>query len=426
MKKPSPVIVQADTAYIEGRFSEAEQLYREVVAAEPDNARALELLGVIALWRNDFTNAENYFNSAHHHKSWPLRHWPLNIHSNIHWAILYARAGRYSQAAATLNKAAGPLPFGPFRELKIRAQQLELFAESPPYQFNKVTETTIPFVITDPLPVVQIAVNGGDTVNVFIDTGGEHLILDKEYATGIGAVIAGEVPGEYAGGKKGLTGYGKVEQVELGDIMIRNLPVNTLDLRPTAQTVFSGMDIKGVIGTGLLAQFLATIDYAKQQLVLRSPTQSAHTADAAPGTNAQHYRFPMWLVETHFIFAEGSVNHLEPALMFIDTGLADAGFLASKAILSEAAVAVDWSKAAMGAGGGGMTKGAPVSIDELTLGRDDNIIRKQHIRGVVLEEDASLFKGALGFKVGGLISHQFFRDCAVTFDFVHMQLIVER
>ena len=274
--------------------------------------------------------------------------------------------------------------------------------------------------------MLQISVNGGDAINVFIDTGGEHLILDKAFAAGIGAVIAGEVPGEYAGGKKGLTGYGKVEQVELGGLMIRNLPVNTLDLQPITHTVFPGMEIKGTLGTGLLAQFLSTIDYAKQQLVLRPIGQSALPEDSNLDTNKHNQRFPMWLVETHFIFVEGSVNHLEPALMFIDTGLADAGFLGSKATLSAAGVDIDWSKADMGAGGGGMIKGAPVSIDELTLGRDGNIIRKQNVRGVVLEKDASLFTGALGFKVGGLISHQFFRDCAITFDFVNMQLIVAR
>jgi len=38
----------------------------------------------------------------------------------------------------------------------------------------------------------------------------------------------------------------------------------------------------------------------------------------------------------------------------------------------------------------------------------------------------SLFKDVLGFKVRGLISHLFFREHAVTFDFRNMRLILQQ
>jgi hypothetical protein len=132
----------------------------------------------------------------------------------------------------------------------------------------------------------------------------------------------------------------------------------------------------------------------------------------------------MWLVETHLILSEGSVNSLEPRLMFIDTGLADAGFLTSRRIFAAAGVTMDWSKSGFGAGGGGMVKGLGVSVPEVALGRGAAAIRKRGLRGVVLEGDLSILDGALGFEVGGLISHQFVRDHAVSFDFQNMRLIL--
>lgn len=85
---------------------------------------------------------------------------------------------------------------------------------------------------------------------------------------------------------------------------------------------------------------------------------------------------------------------------------------------------MDWNKAVMGAGGGGMVKGLNIEIDEVSLGSGDNRIVKHNIKGVVFEKDISIFNGQLGFKVGGLVSHEFFRDTALTFDFNKMKLIL--
>jgi len=409
---------QADEQYREGRFEEAERLYREAVVAKPDQAKAWERLGILALWRNDLAGATAHFANADRHKNWFARHWPLNVQSSLHRALVHVRTGRMREAARLLDQAAGPFPFGPLREIRLRARQSALFGDKTPYRLEGPAETIIPFVTTNPLPVVQIAVNDNAPAEFVIDTGGEGLILDCAYAQEIGAHMAGEVAQEYAGGKKGMTGFGKVEAVQLGDVAVRDVPVSCLDMQPIAETAFAGRAIKGILGTGLLMQFLATLDYPRDRLVL------SRNSDSAPATQPGDHVFPMWLVETHLIFVEGSVNGLEPQLMFIDTGLAGAGFHASQAILAKAGVSVDWSKAGLGAGGGGLTRGVEVSVAQVTLGRNAHGIRKDNLKGVAFEEDLSLFRGSLGFEVGGLVSHEFFRDHTVTLDFRRMHLII--
>lgn len=414
------VVARADAHFATGELEAAQRLYHEALAADREDPHALDRAGTLALWRNDPQAAIPLLEAARQRRGWLARRWPMRAEADVRLAITYARAGRLPEAAALLHAAAGPVPVGSLSGLMARARQLELFGERRPYALDGAAQTVLPFVVTDPLPVVTLSVNGGAPAQFVIDTGGEGLILDPEFARSEGAVIVGEGAEEYAGGKPGRTGYGKVERVDLGGIRVRDVPVSTLDMQPIRDAVFPGMAIRGIVGTGLLMPFVATIDYPGQRLLLRRPDSAA--AQPAPAAAA----FPLWLVDTHLLFARGRLNDLEPRPMLIDTGLADAGFLTCGAIFERAGVAIDWSRAAYGAGGGGKTKGVVVSVDRVTLGDGPGAVTRRDLRGVAFEDDMSLFRGALGFEVGGLISHQFFRDHAVTFDFGAMRLLLQQ
>ena len=251
------------------------------------------------------------------------------------------------------------------------------------------------------------------------------MILDHTYARDIGAIIVGETSEEYAGGKKGATHYGRINSVTLGEISIDNVAISALDLSLISESVFKGMEIRGIIGTRTLMQFLSTIDYRNKRLTLRRLASDAVDRFRKESIDSAILNIPMWLVETHLMFARGSFNQQPSQLFFIDTGLANAGFLTSRTLLKKAGVDMDWSKAGMGPGGGGMVKGLSLSIDKVTLGNEPESMVKHNIGGVVFENDISIFKGQLGFAVGGLVSHQFFRDHALSFDFEKMRLIVQ-
>ncbi len=46
--------------------------------------------------------------------------------------------------------------------------------------------TRVKFVKTDPLPILNVRVNGGDEVTFFIDTGGSEVALDTDFAKELG------------------------------------------------------------------------------------------------------------------------------------------------------------------------------------------------------------------------------------------------
>ena len=419
------LIKQADSIYFSGRFNEAEAHYQEVLKQQPNHSHALRQRGLMALWRNDLQTAERCFLAAQKNSKRLDRYWPFSAQSLYYLALLYRRAGRVEEAGKLFCKAAGLLPLGALKELKVRGRQLALFSDTNFCRIRGAVQTRVPLISVDPLPLVAVNVNATAPTVFFIDTGADDVILDRKFAEHVNAVVVGEFSGEYAGGKRGKTQVGAVDQLRLGDLELENVPVSILDLEPTSRLVFSGQAIGGIIGTGFLQHFLSTLDYANHALILRQQPPSRFEVDTLLNLSANSRCFPIWLVHTHLIFTMGSVNGLETGQMLIDTGLASAGFMASKSVFAEAGVELDWRKAAVGAGGGGEVKGVNAIVHDVALGQGEDVFHQYDLQGVATEVDNAIFKGSLGFEVKGLISHQFFREYALTFDFQNMRMIIQ-
>jgi hypothetical protein len=337
--------------------------------------------------------------------------------------MTYLRQDRFADLAQLFDTARGPVALGPLRDLDAFGKQMALFENGSPYAIEGPDKAQIDFVTTDPLPVIEVTVNGSEPLDFIIDTGGMEVILDDDLAEQIGAQMAGSITGSYGGGKKAETGLGRIDSLTMGEFVVRNVPIHTLDTAPISP-LFDGLSIRGIIGTRLLMHFLTTIDYPGGALILQRATsanlQSLESEVMASGAKV----IPFWLVQTHYIVAWGTVNNLDPKLFFVDTGLAGAGFTAPVSVLEEAGVSVDWPEAQDAIGGGGVFQEVDIVIDRLTLGTGKNEVIENHVPGTASEHPPSVLGDSLGFHLGGLISHQFFRDYALTFDFAGMRLIM--
>jgi predicted aspartyl protease len=358
-----------------------------------------------------------------HYAPWLQKLWPFNIQLKTSLAMTYYRQDRFPEAARLAKEAAGPIPVGPFGEIKAIYKQLALFGQETPYVVEGPNETRVDFVITDPLPVIEVSVNGSKPLPFFIDTGGAEVILDKELAKEVRAELSGTMTGESAG-PKGTIGLGKVDSMTIGEFVVENVPIHTLDTDPFA-AVFGGLNVKGVIGTRLLMHFLGTIDYVNGSLILQRKTPANLQKLEAQVDAGKVKAIPFWLIQTHYMVTWGTVNGKGPMLFFVDTGLAGNGFTAPESTLQEAGITVDWTKAREGIGGFGKAKEVDIVLDQLTLGTGSNEVVGHNVPGVALEQSPSILGDRLGFRIGGLISHQFFRNCALTFDFVGMRLILQ-
>ncbi|HXV86348.1 MAG TPA: aspartyl protease family protein, partial [Gemmatimonadales bacterium] len=256
--------------------------------------------------------------------------------------------------------------------------------------------------------------NGSEPGYFLIDTGGSEVILDDEFAKSVGAPDFGAETGTFAGGQRAPVHQSSIESLQLGELEVRNVPAHILSTRRFS-AVAQGKRVDGILGTILFYHFRTTLDYRTGELILERRTGQA----ASPPAGA--VVMPFWMAGDHLMLAWGRMNGAGPFLWFVDTGLAGPGFTGPRATITEAGIELPSQPTAQGQGGGGRVSVTPFAVAELSLGD----AAEKNIVGVFGPFPESL-EMSHGFRIAGIISHQFFRRYAVTFDFDAMQLILVR
>ncbi len=362
-----------DSAFARGDFDAAFRQYSAAVAASPDDFDGLLGLGTIDLYRGDLVAARAHIAKA-------LQMNPTD-----------SLAQRRMRALQELQGKAGDLDVSMTRD-----------------------EVDVPFVVTDPLPMVRVMIDG-KAGSFLIDTGAPGVELTARAAARLGVQMHEAGKGVFAGGMEAQVFAGRVESIEFPGALVRGVPVGEL---PSAMpTELGGRSYDGVIGTKLLRRFLATLDYRAEKLVLRRRSESDRFEAAARARNAAIV--PMWLVPDHFIFARATVNGSFDGLFSIDTGGAGIGIALTKTSLAAANIIPDESKASLGFGGGGQVRVVPFTAAAVSLGS----FNRHDVSGLFTPSGDPY--GRFPFAVAGSLSHEFFRRSALTFDFSAMQLIVE-
>jgi predicted aspartyl protease len=400
---PESPTVEGEALFEAGSFVAAAEQFSEAMALDDMDAQAAMRLGEIALYSNRLDDARRWLRAAIAMRP----EWPQ---PRVLLAETYYRLNDFANASAEL-RAAGPNPIASMQNfLTLNLPKLESFGATRPYVLRGSGDITrLPFVRTDPLPLVRVRVNGGEEVVFFIDTGGGEVILDSAFANELGIEqFPTTVQGTFAGGKSAPIGAGRIDSIALGDWTVGNLPVQIIDTRVFSDIL--GARIDGAIGTVILSRFVSTLDYSRGELVL--------SRTAAPEIPPGAVTMPFWLTGDHYMVSYGTVNDLPPQLFFIDTGLTDAGVNLRRQVIDEAGIVLDESKASQALGAGGAMTSIPYTVRTVTLG------------GWSEENVAGVFDGPLssedhfGFYVQGLVGHEFFDGHRVTFDFERMRIIV--
>jgi len=393
-------VKRGDDLFRQGHFAEAEKEYKAALAGDAVNRQATLRLGEIALLGNRFKEAEQHLERA-------VKLSPDDDRPNSLLAEVYYRQDDFPRAERL------------FRETgkQAVADKLASFKEQMLYKIVGDADTTqVKFVQTDPLPIVRARVNNGDEIYLLIDTGAATLFLDLEYADSLGVPRFGSTEGTFAGGKKATVYHGKIESIRLGEFEIRNVPVV---LKPTRQLPFAagGERISGIIGTALLYHFLSTLDYPNEQLTLRRKTDKMLADFEREAESQKAHVVPFWMARMHFMVAWGQVNDADPCLFFADTGLAGGGFLCPESTIKAAGIDLTGLPSFQGMGGGGPVTVTPFTVKELSLGD----AKRQNVTGMFGAFPPSS-EYSHGFRIGGIISHGFFKPYALTFDFDRMRL----
>lgn len=402
----------ANRLFETGKFAEAGKLYSQIVAKNLKDYSATLQLGRIALLSNRLDDAQKWFEKAIALKA-------DEADPKVMLAQAFYRRDDFQKAAAALNGvdvSSNKLVTEQYPT--VNAAMLESFKGQTPYELHgDGTSTHVKFVKTDPLPIVNVRVNGGKEVTFFIDTGASVVTLDTDFAKELGVPKFGVVQGTFSGGQHTEVQIGRIESLTLGDWTVKNLPTAMLPLRQLSEG-FGVKQIDGIIGTTLFYHFLTTMDYPHGELVLRRKTaKNLEEFKKSPG---KRVTVPIWMGGDHFMVGWGRVETLPPSLLFIDTGLMGAGVKLAESVIKEAGIKLEENRATQGAGGGGTLRIVPYTVHQVSLGD----IKEENVQGVY--DGPFPFENTFGFHLAGMVGHEFFRPYAVTIDFQNMQIFLQR
>ena len=397
----------AELSYEAGHFGDALTLLEPLVAADEPDVEVLLLGARIEYLFGRYPPAEKFLHRV-------LEREPDNTAAAAKLVFIYYQTNRYSLCETLPDEALEG----------IRLPHLDLmksFGDDAPYRVSWLAgdETRVPFVVTDPLPVIEVKVQGRE-VTALIDTGGDAFILDPEIAASLGIEVVASMTGMFAGGMEAEVGFGRAESLTLGGATLHSVPISIL---PTGGMAIGGESIESIVGTGVLKQFLATLDYPNEGLVLRAPSGRAASAFRGGAAGKVLDEVPFYLQSTHFLLARGSLNGVDDLLFHVDSGLAGTpAFCAPRQTLEYVGIPIPEIEAREGniGGGGGFATGT-FEIAELGLGE---LVQSDLVGdfGALPPQSYRM----LGFIQDGLISHNFLKAYAWTLDFERMRMVFTR
>lgn len=386
---------KADELYRQGYFDTARTEYEAALKSASNDYQLLARLGFICYFKGEYPKAVEYFKRS------AKLGYPEKKLLLAYIALAYYNARNYSEVIAVMTDMGGTIG-------GLDIEQMRLLAKKTPYRIEpRADSTSIPFEQVDPVPVIPIKVNSSN-LYVLIDTGVDQLYIDSEFAKENGIhPVSKQIVNGFGGGKAGGVSYGMVDEVSLGDMTIRDVPVWILPTRRFSEG--NVRTINGVLGTRELMQFLPTLDYPGKRLILRLK-ESAKPI----GTHGAQVTVPFIIDGFHAMFSQCSINNKGPVLMYFDSGLADdqgASMVLTGAALSDLGI-LKPKMTGQGIGGGGENKYGYVQVDSVAV---SNLVQhklKALFHGVegTLETDS-------GYKRYGLLSHNFLKHYRWTIDF---------
>ncbi len=141
--------------------------------------------------------------------------------------------------------------------------------------------TTIPLDMSSGRPVVEIVVNGGNSLTMVLDTGASGSVINAETARELGLEVVGEeMVGDPSGKNQHATQVVALPDVTIGATSLGEIRASALDLPKAIGHARHGID--GVLSVRDLERYLVTLDLAAGELRLSSGQLNPDATDVVP------------------------------------------------------------------------------------------------------------------------------------------------
>jgi hypothetical protein len=204
-------------------------------------------------------------------------------------------------------------------------------------------------------------------------------------------------------------GYHGTRSVPLQIGVARKFPLSSAVLKNVPVTVVPSLQGEQdfvIFGTNVLQQFLATLDYSNQRLIL-STRGDAHLSKrhrAMLSDGGVEIPFYMW--GDHYMFARGGFGDHKDLNFFIDSGLVSLAQLRQACFLTTAEHYMKWGVDPERAAKSHFEASLPISLGPL--------VQRDQFFATVQNPTWESFGGV---RIDGLISHAFLKEYTWTLDF---------
>ncbi|MEI9971527.1 MAG: aspartyl protease family protein [Ignavibacteriota bacterium] len=278
-------------------------------------------------------------------------------------------------------------------EFALAVAATALAADTPSHYSLKLTTLITP----DMLPMgllVKARVDGGPVLRMLLDSGAQHVMLDKRAAARSGRT---------AGSPFELVGVGTASKLcrrtAPGKVQIDDLVLDDCDILVVDRQILEGID--GIIPMSLFAAFLVRLDV---------PGKLLHLDAYPPDAGVPHSSDLPVRADNRLLFLRTVLNESQPGYVLLDTG---ATYSAVSSVAARAS-RNNWSPAhaisLSGAGGG--IEGFPLSpgvrfrCGERVISADPAVV-----------VDLSDFSRRHRFEVTGILGYPALRNAIVTMNY---------
>lgn len=437
---PGSTALKIELAYVlvkQRRVNEAYDIAFPVAKSEPRNARAFSVLGTALLVAGRFAQARTLFYNAlridgNQHLAWAGLGMVDFYENRIETSLAYlqeavfkepnepdyvftlaqvsARSERYRQAAEAYDRfllISRSTDADRRARIKGLIRFLEFLGNAGGLYSNGGSErTAVQFDLVINRPVIKVRVNGREEqLDFVLDTGSGISVVSEETAKRLNlkpVARGGHARGIGGNGKFEIV-YGRLGQLDIGDVKIRNVPVFIRQFHYTPNE----KKVDGYIGLALISKFLTTIDYGTNTLSL-----TRHEDDRRAFVARGEASLPLRLTSSGFLSGEVQVGGIDTPLNFIvDTGASVS--VISRAVSNEDTISKHLNEEKLRiVGSAGITDNVPTfMLPKVSFGKH----AIESVKAVALDLD--LINEASGFEQAGILGGNFLKNYRLTFDF---------